>query len=153
MRKGFPCHDITLTLPLDPTEQYSMKYTHPIIYFQRIKCTWLIPRNALNTFWTTAVESTSAQRDKFPHDHGTMVRWAKRDYSSHSLLKCSEISWELDGCFECCYHSRLIPMYNARFILRPPSFSSPIRKGRERRWPRCIKKGVAYRYQATVAVT
>ena len=58
-------------------------------------------------------------------------------------------------------HSRLIPMYNARFILWPPSLSSPIRKkfflshvdmGRERRWPRWIKKGVAYRYQATVTL-
>ena len=27
-----------------------------------------------------------------------------------------------------CTHSRLIPMYNARFILWPPSLSSPIRK-------------------------
>ena len=48
-------------------------------------------------------------------------------------------------------HSRLIPMYNARFVLWSPSLSSPIKKmGRERRWPRWIKKGVAYRYQATV---
>ena len=45
-------------------------------------------------------------------------------------------------------HSRLIPMYNARFILWPPSLSSPIRKnfflvmGRERRWPRWIKKAL-----------
>ena len=31
-------------------------------------------------------------------------------------------------------------MYNARFILWPPSLSSPIRYGRERRWPRWIKK-------------
>ena len=46
------------------------------------------------------------------------------------------------------HHSRLIPMYNARFILWPPSLSSPIRKkfflnmGRERRWPRWIKKAL-----------
>ena len=38
-------------------------------------------------------------------------------------------------------HSRLIPMYNAHFILWPSSVSSPIRNmGRERRWPRWIKK-------------
>ena len=39
-------------------------------------------------------------------------------------------------------HSRLIPMYNARFILWPSSLSSPIRMGRERRWPRWIKKAL-----------
>ena len=39
------------------------------------------------------------------------------------------------------YHSRLIPMYNARFILWPPSFSSPYwNMGRERRWPLWIKR-------------
>ena len=38
-------------------------------------------------------------------------------------------------------HSRLIPMYNARFILWPPSLSSPINMGRERR-PRWIKKAL-----------
>ena len=38
------------------------------------------------------------------------------------------------------WHSRLIPMYNARFILWPPSLSSNM--GRERRWPRWIKKAL-----------
>ena len=41
-------------------------------------------------------------------------------------------------------HSSLTPMYNARFILWPPSLSSPfLNMGRERRWPLWIKKGVA----------
>ena len=49
-------------------------------------------------------------------------------------------------------HSRLIPMYNARFILWPPSLSSPflIRYGKSTTVATLNKKGVAYRYQATV---
>ena len=34
---------------------------------------------------------------------------------------------KFDTSHFCVNHSRLIPMYNARFILWPPSLSSPIR--------------------------
>ena len=52
-------------------------------------------------------------------------------------------------------HSRLTPMCNARFILWPPSLSSPIRETSFLTWEEnddghVEQKGAAYRYQATV---
>ena len=53
--------------------------------------------------------------------------------------------------WEWLLHSRSIPMYNIRFILWPPSFSSRIRNmGRERRWPRWIKKRRSISVSTTV---
>ena len=74
--------------------------------------------------------------------------WDELTYPFPDLSGATVKVWELISNFmtHCIKHSRLIPMYNARFILWPPSPSSPIRKnfflnmGKERRWPRWIKK-------------
>ena len=80
----------------------------------------------------------------------TSIDWHSDGGDDHFPVMMSMLFWRPTVIALHHKHSRLIPMYNARFILWPPSLSSPINMGRERRWPRWIKKGVAYRYQATV---
>ena len=82
---------------------------------------WIPPNGGLFNWWTSCVQKTN------PYIIFREIVFFCGGDGGECLFVCFIFRLQyLGGIYST--HSRLIPMYNARFILWPPSLSSPFRK-------------------------